>query len=67
MYKSYIGLAQLLVDCLTSRISVGQPIETLTLDKNIIARMSISCEGLPSQTTWMDLVQVVEYERGDEV
>ncbi|KAF7965231.1 hypothetical protein HWV62_44917 [Athelia sp. TMB] len=57
---------KLLNECLTSRINMGRPIETLTLVKHVIDELSTDHDGLPPQKAWKDLVQVIEYRIGRE-
>ncbi|KZP18289.1 hypothetical protein FIBSPDRAFT_933557 [Athelia psychrophila] len=52
---------ELVWDCMTSRISMGQPIGALSLGKEALAELIPVDDGLPYPMSWMDLVDVVEY------
>lgn len=58
----------LMYDCLSSRIGMGRPIETLALCNDAVAQMLQGTldDGLPYPMPRMDLVQVVEYEKEDD-
>ncbi|KAF7984587.1 hypothetical protein HWV62_13819 [Athelia sp. TMB] len=66
-FVRYYDARALLEKCLGHRIDMGQPINTLSLPKNVIAHLLMDRDGLPSQTAWMDLVTVVECESENQI